>query len=100
MRRGEVLGRTWGNTDLEGGYLHVCQQMTAHDGLRPTKTEKSTRKIAIDDITWAYLRRWKKEQMRQRETPPCLTLFHPLINEACAEAACSCIIPRFTPLSL
>jgi integrase len=61
MRRGEVLGLTWGCVDFEEGTVRVMQQMTL-DGIRETKTSQSKRVISIDDDTWKHLQRWKAAQ--------------------------------------
>jgi integrase len=61
MRRGEVLGLTWGCVDLQNQSLRVVQQMTS-DGIRPPKTERGKRKLALDEETIASLKAWKARQ--------------------------------------
>ncbi len=55
LRRGELLGLTWGNVDLEDGVLHVTQQLqrvTGHGLVAgPTKTERSEAPVALAGIT-------------------------------------------------
>ncbi len=58
-RRGEVLGLTWNNVNLDQGTLQITQTITRSEQgivIEPTKTEKSRRTIDIDAETVAVLR--------------------------------------------
>jgi integrase len=77
MRRGEVLGLTWGCVDLENQELRVKQQQTK-DGKNKPKTERSNRIISLDADTVEYLTAWRALQteyllswsiQRKPETP-------------------------------
>ena len=68
-RLGELLGLTWGEVELEGGNPHarIRQQLQRVDGRLlcvETKTRKSKRPIALDDVVVAALR---EQCMRQHE---------------------------------
>jgi len=60
-RKGEVLGLTWGNVDLDTGTIRIVQQLTT-DGVRMPKTEQGKRTITIDADTVARLKAWKLKQ--------------------------------------
>ena len=55
LRRGELLGLTWGNVDLDEGVLHITQQLQRMTGrglvVSPTKTERSEAPVALPGIT-------------------------------------------------
>ncbi len=55
LRRGELLGLTWRNVDLEDGVLHVTQQLQRVTGrglvTNPAKTERSEAPVALAGIT-------------------------------------------------
>jgi integrase len=61
MRRGEVLGLTWGCVDLEEEILLVKQQYT-EGGVRKPKTSRGVRRICLDSATIKHLRGWKTAQ--------------------------------------
>lgn len=70
LRRGELLGLTWGNVDLDGGVLHVTQQLqrvTGH-GLvaSPTKTERSEAPVALAGITVRALQAHRAALIEER----------------------------------
>lgn len=62
MRRGEVLGLNWRNTDLANGVLRVVQQYTAEGELRAPKTKSGVRAISLDAETTERLRSWRARQ--------------------------------------
>jgi integrase len=47
LRKGEVLGLTWGDFDEDGGYLNVQRQWTAAGEYAPPKTKAGERTIAL-----------------------------------------------------
>jgi integrase len=69
MRRGEVLGLRWRDTDLEAGVVQVVQQrVRGADGLTygPPKTAKGRRRIDLDPVTHAGLREHRRRQVEDR----------------------------------
>jgi integrase len=65
MRRGEALGLTWDDLDLEAGHLAITKTriMNGYQTLLSTpKTRKGRRLIALDPVTASIL---KKERARQ-----------------------------------
>ena len=65
LRRGEMLGLTWGDIDLGQRTLSVSKQFTNDKTLRPPKSKMSRRTIAINDSLACYLSKWKLEQRAQ-----------------------------------
>lgn len=64
MRRGEILGLTWQNVDLDNAVVHVVQSLTTRTRtLKAPKTKAGRRDIAIDKTTCEHLRKWKAEQL-------------------------------------
>lgn len=61
LRKGEVLGLTWDNVDLENNTLYVCQQLTKKATLKPLKVEGTERYITITNTLADKLR--KQNQM-------------------------------------
>jgi integrase len=69
MRRGEVLGLTWRNVDLDAARLTVAQQILSvgyEAGVADVKTANSRRTIDLDARTVAVLRTWRREQLEQK----------------------------------
>lgn len=80
MRRGEVLGLTWGNLNVARGVLRVVQQFTAEGDVLPPKSRHGTRAISLDEPTRKLLNAWQDEQRRllrllghkqEAQTPVC-----------------------------
>ena len=65
LRRGEMLGLTWGDIDFKQRTLSVSRQFTNDKTLRAPKSKMSRRTIAINDSLANYLTRWKSEQLVQ-----------------------------------
>jgi len=80
MRRGEVLGLSWAQIDLEEGNIKVVQQMSS-SGIAKLKSEKSRRVLSLDATTLEYLQAWKLAQhdyfngigIKQTATTPVIT---------------------------
>ena len=69
MRRGEILGLRWRDTDLERGRLRLVRQLRVvrHvPELSELKTDRSRRQVSIDPETAALLRRHRKAQLEER----------------------------------
>lgn len=69
MRRGEVLGLTWRNVDLESARLVVTQSVLSVEyeaSVADVKTDNSRRTIDLDPRTVAMLRTWRKQQREQQ----------------------------------
>jgi integrase len=69
MRRGEVLGLRWSDTDLDGRRLSVAQTLTTIGDkvfLGPTQTSRSRRNVALDADTVAALRAHRSRQRAER----------------------------------
>ncbi len=74
LRRGEALGLTWSALDLDGGVLHIRQQLTIRREpgkserleLTAPKTEKGRRRVDLDDGTVTALRAHRTQQRRQQ----------------------------------
>ncbi|MBX4271986.1 site-specific integrase [Clostridium estertheticum] len=69
LRRGEVLGLTWNNVDLDKGVIYIVNQLQRIDGefkLVPTKTARSKRNIVLLDYTIPILRNIKKIQIEHK----------------------------------
>jgi integrase len=68
MRRGEALGLTWDDLDLEGGRLSIKKTriMNGYGTLLSTpKTKKGRRMLALDPATTAALKKLRAQQMKQ-----------------------------------
>ena len=69
VRRGEAIGLTWENVDLQGGRIRVVASLSRHTGfglvLDPPKSRAGRRIIDLDDGTVGLLVR---HQARQQET--------------------------------
>ena len=69
MRRGEVLGLTWRNVDLDTARLVVSQSVLSVDyeaSVADVKTATSRRTIDLDARTVATLRAWRRRQLEER----------------------------------
>lgn len=67
MRRGEVVGLTWANLDLERGELLVDRAVTVvgHEVHETTTKTQRARSLAIDAETVAVLRSWRAVQSQE-----------------------------------
>lgn len=69
MRRGEVLGLRWTDTDLENGVIRVQQTLLAsgkHLSIGQPKTRRGRRSIALDAQTGQHLRMHRANQLERR----------------------------------
>lgn len=69
MRRGEVLGLTWRNVDLDNARLVVEQQVQSVEyeaSVADEKTTGSRRTIDLDPRTVAVLKTWRRQQLERR----------------------------------
>ena len=73
VRRGEALGLSWADVDLDGGILTIRRSLTRVrvNGrtklvLAPTKTRSSRRPLPMPPVLVSLLRSWRPEQARQR----------------------------------
>ena len=69
MRRGEVLGLRWKDTDLAAGRLAIRQTLVsvAYEAkLSTPKTPKSRRSVSLDPRTVAVLKAWRTQQKADR----------------------------------
>ena len=69
MRRGEVLGLTWRNVDLDAGRLTVSQQILSVEyeaKVADVKTTNSRRTIDLDPRTVAVLKAWRRHQLERK----------------------------------
>ena len=69
MRRGEAMGLRWQDVDLDAGFVRIRQTLTTvNDQLvfDTTKTDKSRRRISLDESTVAALRRHRARQAEDR----------------------------------
>jgi len=69
MRRGEVLGLTWRNVDLDAARLVISQQILSVEyeaSVADVKTSNSRRTIDLDPRTVAVLKAWRKQQLEQK----------------------------------
>lgn len=98
-RRGEVLGLTWENVDLENGVIRIVQSLVQVDGARKNgvsakkikapKTESGKRSISLDPFTLEWLTEWKRQQKNElkalkviqtQKTPVCCSLYDSKFN--------------------
>lgn len=68
MRRGEVLGLTWGNVDLDNGIVRVAQTLNESVEIRTPKTDNGIRSLYVDEFTLAHLRKLKAFQAKALHT--------------------------------
>lgn len=69
MRRGEVLGLSWDDVDLETAQLAVRRTLVAVDmevAFSQPKTQRSRRVVALDATTVAALRAWRRRQLEDK----------------------------------
>jgi integrase len=69
MRRGEVLGLSWADVDLDSRTLRVSQAMQRFDGrlqVTEVKTERSRRVIAMPEIVLKALKARRAQQAQER----------------------------------
>lgn len=69
IRRGEVLGLTWSQFDLEAGVVRIVHNRVLAGGrevITTPKTERGKRVIELDEPTIERLREWRKTQMKER----------------------------------
>ncbi|MCU1393491.1 MAG: hypothetical protein JWM34_1919 [Ilumatobacteraceae bacterium] len=69
MRRGEVLGLTWRNIDLDTARLVVSQQILSVEytaSVADVKTSNSRRTIDLDPRTVNVLRAWRRHQLEKK----------------------------------
>ena len=69
MRRGEVLGLSWSDVDLEGAQLAVRRTLVAVDmdvAFSQPKTQRSRRVVALDPTTVIALRAWRRRQLEDK----------------------------------
>ena len=64
VRRGEALGLTWGNVDLENGVILISIQLDKNGNLREPKSAKSKRLLHVDNETVQFLEEWKEIQSK------------------------------------
>jgi integrase len=63
LRRGEVLGLSWGDVDFESAAITVHNTLCETSGeLKPPKTPTSNRTISLDKRALADMERWKIRQ--------------------------------------
>ncbi|GAA3371291.1 tyrosine-type recombinase/integrase [Streptomyces sannanensis] len=69
LRRGEACALPWSEVDLEGGWIHINQQIVevAYKTFGEEPKADSVRTIPIDRDTVAALRVWKKTQAKERK---------------------------------
>jgi integrase len=68
MRRGEVLGLTWRNVDLDNAHLVVEQQVQSVEyeaSVADVKTAGSRRTIDLDPRTVTVLKAWRRQQIER-----------------------------------
>ena len=65
VRRGEALGLTWENTNLDEGTVFIKQQFAKDKEIRGPKSRKSVRLLSISPVAVEYLRAWKAEQAKE-----------------------------------
>ncbi len=72
LRRGELLGLRWRDSDLDAGVLHVRQAAQWLPGqgwsFRPPKTQRSRRPVALAPATVQILREHRRRQLEERLT--------------------------------
>lgn len=64
-KRGEILGLTWADVDLERGRIRVEHQLDKKKRVRRPKSRTSKRNLAIDGGAVAFLRKWRRMQSEE-----------------------------------
>jgi|GEM_PF-6338078 len=71
LRREEIMGLEWDQVDLQRGYISIRQVLTEPDDslleIWETKSEKSRRKLKINDDLCQYLAELKKKQKNNKK---------------------------------
>lgn len=62
MRRGEMLGLSWGDYDPVNRTVSISKQYTNDRSLRPPKSKMSRRTIAVNEHLASYLDAWRPVQ--------------------------------------
>ena len=65
MRRGEVMGLTWGHIDFKRGVLRVEQSVTVYSEIKEPKSEAGKRELNLDEKTMKHLAKWKAFQAQE-----------------------------------
>lgn len=82
LRRGEVLGLSWGDVSFGDATLNIHQSLSNTTGtLKSPKTENSTRVVSLDPQMLENLKKWKSRQaeylfslgIKQYEDTPVIT---------------------------
>lgn len=63
-RRGESLGLTWSEIDLDNTTITIRRSLNSAMVLKEPKTAKGVRSLAVDDATIEHLRKWKTFQAK------------------------------------
>lgn len=67
LRRGEVVGSEWVNTDLDGsGTLSLLESEDEDEEGNTLKSESSWRTVALDATNIQLLKTWRRQQRRER----------------------------------
>lgn len=69
MRRGEILGLTWDDIDLENRTIHISKNLVMADGkaiIRQPKTNAGRRTISLPEVTAEALKHERKTQLKTR----------------------------------
>ena len=67
MRRGEIVGLSWGDVDLNNKRLRVTKSVTVLGEVKQPKSEAGKRIINLDDSTVSHLKTWKACQAEELE---------------------------------
>jgi integrase len=69
LRRGEAVGLRWEDVDLDGGHLHITQQVVQlgwATEIGAPKTDSGARSVSLDETTADVLRTWRTRQASER----------------------------------
>lgn len=64
VRRGEALGLTWGNVNLDEGTVRIAQTLNESLVIKAPKTDAGIRNMYIDEHTLRHLQKWQSLQKR------------------------------------